>query len=161
MVVLFLVVKRSGFWMVVWKPHWKKPIYGPKCLVFKWSAKSCNFTTWIPDTQTVRLEDSIGIWIVAWYSNGGLNTGPLNKLWYEYQTTMVPGIWKTNHSTIEQISMIWIPNYFVIFRSPLHLKLNCHMSVRINLVPSASKEDSNKEASLLFQNSLLNRGFFF
>ena len=22
----------------------KKPVYGPKCLVFKWSAKSCDFT---------------------------------------------------------------------------------------------------------------------
>ena len=35
----------------------KKPVYGPNCLVFKWSVKSCDFTIWIPDTPSV------------WYSN--------------------------------------------------------------------------------------------
>ena len=29
----------SGCQMVVWKPDWKKPAYGPKGLVFEWSAK--------------------------------------------------------------------------------------------------------------------------
>ena len=31
----------------------KKAVYGPKCLVFKWSAKSMDFTIWIPDTHSV------------------------------------------------------------------------------------------------------------
>ena len=32
----------------------KNPVYGPKCPVLKWSAKSCDLTIWIPDTHTVR-----------------------------------------------------------------------------------------------------------
>ena len=39
----------------------KKPGYGPKCLVFKWSAKSRDFTIWIPNTQTVLYSDESGI----------------------------------------------------------------------------------------------------
>ena len=35
MVDLCPVVKRSGIQMVVWKPDWKKPGYGPKCPVFE------------------------------------------------------------------------------------------------------------------------------
>ena len=54
MVDLWPVVKRSGIQMVVWKPDQKKPVYGPKCPVIEWSAKSRNFTIWITDTQTVR-----------------------------------------------------------------------------------------------------------
>ena len=46
---------------VVWKPDWKKPVNGPKCPVFKWSAKSCDFTVWKPDTHTVRYSDESGI----------------------------------------------------------------------------------------------------
>ena len=38
-----------------------KPVYGPKCLVFKWSAKSGDFTIWILDTQEVRYLDEFGI----------------------------------------------------------------------------------------------------
>ena len=49
--------------MVVWKQDWKKPVYGPKCPVFEWSAKSRDFTTWIPDTHTV-------LYSVVWYSDG-------------------------------------------------------------------------------------------
>ena len=30
------VVKWSGIWMVVWKPDWIRPVYDPKCLVFKY-----------------------------------------------------------------------------------------------------------------------------
>ena len=41
----------------------KKPDYGPKCSVFEWSAKSCDFTIWIPDTHTVQYSG-------VWYSNG-------------------------------------------------------------------------------------------
>ena len=40
--------------MVVWKPNWKKPVDGPKCLVFEWSAKSGDLSIWIPYTHTVR-----------------------------------------------------------------------------------------------------------
>ena len=35
----------------------KKPVYGPLCLVFKWSDESCDFTIWIPDTHTVCYSD--------------------------------------------------------------------------------------------------------
>ena len=58
MVDLSLVVKCSSVQMVVWKSDWKKPANGPKCMVFKWSAKSCDFILWKPDTQCV------------WYSDG-------------------------------------------------------------------------------------------
>ena len=34
---------------------------GPKCLVFKWSAKSCDFDISIPDTHTVWYSDESGI----------------------------------------------------------------------------------------------------
>ena len=43
MVDLCPVVKWSGIWMVVWKLDWKSPVYGPKCPVFKWSAKSRDY----------------------------------------------------------------------------------------------------------------------
>ena len=39
----------------------KKPVYGPKSPVFEWSAKSHDFTTWIPDTHTVQYSDESGI----------------------------------------------------------------------------------------------------
>ena len=29
----------------------KRPVYGPKCLVFQWSTKSRDLTLWIPDTH--------------------------------------------------------------------------------------------------------------
>ena len=35
----------------------KKPIYGPKCWVFEWSAKSFDLTIWIPDTHSVQYLD--------------------------------------------------------------------------------------------------------
>ena len=40
--------------MVVQKANWKKPVYGPKFLVFEWSAKSHDFTIWIPDAHTIQ-----------------------------------------------------------------------------------------------------------
>ena len=55
------VLKGSSIWIVVWKLDQKKPVYGPKCLVFEWSAKSCDFTIWIPDTHTVRYSDESDI----------------------------------------------------------------------------------------------------
>ena len=45
MVDLCLIVKWPDIRMV-WKLDWKKPAYGPKCPVFKWSAKSHDFTIW-------------------------------------------------------------------------------------------------------------------
>ena len=35
----------------------KKPVYGPKCPVFKWSIKSRDFTIQISDTHTVQYSD--------------------------------------------------------------------------------------------------------
>ena len=32
----------------------KKPVYGPKCLVFKWSTTSWDLIFWIPDTHADR-----------------------------------------------------------------------------------------------------------
>ena len=43
--------------MVVWKLDWKKPVCGPKCQAFEWSAKSHDFTVWIPFTHTVQYLD--------------------------------------------------------------------------------------------------------
>ena len=34
------------------KTRLKKNVYGLKCQVFDWSAKSRDFTIWIPDTHT-------------------------------------------------------------------------------------------------------------
>ena len=47
--------------MVVWKSVLKKPVYGPKCLVFEWSAKARDFTIWIPVTHTVQNSDESDI----------------------------------------------------------------------------------------------------
>ena len=52
--------------MVVWKPDRIRPVYDPKCPVFKWTAKSCDFTIWIPDTHSVRYSG-------VWYSDGYWN----------------------------------------------------------------------------------------
>ena len=51
--------------MVVWKLDWKKPVYGPKCTLFEWAAKSRDFTIWIPDNQTVRYSDESGIQVLG------------------------------------------------------------------------------------------------
>ena len=63
MVYLCLVVRWSGIGMVVWKPDWKKPVYGQRCPIFEWSAKSRDFTIWILDTHTVQYSG-------VWYSDG-------------------------------------------------------------------------------------------
>ena len=47
--------------MVVSKPDRKKPVYGPKCPIFEFSAKSRDFTIWILDTNTVWYSDESGI----------------------------------------------------------------------------------------------------
>ena len=65
MVDLCPVVKWSGIQMVVWKPDWKKPVYGPKCLVFEWCAKSHDFTIWIADTHTVLYSDESSIRVLG------------------------------------------------------------------------------------------------
>ena len=39
----------------------KKPVYGTKCLVFEWSANSCDLTIWIGDTHTVQYSDESSI----------------------------------------------------------------------------------------------------
>ena len=36
-------------------------IYGRKCPVLEWSARSCDLTIWIPDTHTVRYSDESGV----------------------------------------------------------------------------------------------------
>ena len=39
----------------------KNPVYGPKCPVFKWSAKSRDLNIGIPDNHTVQHSDEFGI----------------------------------------------------------------------------------------------------
>ena len=46
MVQMCQVVVLSRFGMVVWKPDKKCLFYGLKCLVFEWSAWSCDQTIW-------------------------------------------------------------------------------------------------------------------
>ena len=58
-------MKWFGIYMVVWKPDWKKPVHGPKCLVFEWSAKSPDFAIWIPDTHAVWYSDESGIQVFS------------------------------------------------------------------------------------------------
>ena len=48
------------------------------------------------------------VWIVGWYSNFGLNNGPLTKWWSEYQTAMLPAseertIWRSNKSPTQLV----------------------------------------------------------
>ena len=68
MIDLCPVVKWSGIWIVVLKPDWRRPVYGPKCPVFKWFFKSLDFTIWIPDTHTVQYSDksSIQVFVFRW-----------------------------------------------------------------------------------------------
>ena len=42
----------------------KKPVCDPKCRILKYSAKSCDFTIWIPDTHTVWYSYESGIQMV-------------------------------------------------------------------------------------------------
>ena len=91
MVDLCLVAKWSGIPMVVWKPDWKKPVYGPKCLVFDWSAKSRYFTIWIPDTHTAGIQ-MFGIQI-----SGTKNTQPVCFDLDRYKPFFLPrGTWLGN-----------------------------------------------------------------
>ena len=53
MVDLGPVIKRSGIQMVVLKPDYKKPVYGPKCLVFEWFAKSHMVHMVIPNYRII------------------------------------------------------------------------------------------------------------
>ena len=50
---IFVSSCQNGLVFEWWSEKWteKKPDYGPKCPVFKWSAKSCDFTIWNPNTQ--------------------------------------------------------------------------------------------------------------
>ena len=48
------------------KTELKNACHGPKCLVFKWSAKSCDFTTWKLDTHTVWYSDGYCIFGDCW-----------------------------------------------------------------------------------------------
>ena len=60
MVDLCPVVKCSSIQMVL-KNGLKKPVYGTKCLAFKWSAKSYHFIILILETRTVWYSDQSGI----------------------------------------------------------------------------------------------------
>ena len=96
MVDLCLVAKWSGIPMVVWKPDWKKPVYGPKCLVFDWSAKSRYFTIWILDTHTVRYSD-------VWYSDFRHKEYTTGLLWLDrYKPFFYLGVpdWATKNSFV-------------------------------------------------------------
>ena len=46
--------------MVVLKPDWKKLVYGKKCPVFEWLAKSRDFAIWIPDYYTEQYSAESG-----------------------------------------------------------------------------------------------------
>ena len=43
----------------------RKPVYGPKCPVFEWSAKPLNFTIWILGTNIVRYSAELGIQVIG------------------------------------------------------------------------------------------------
>ena len=61
-----------------------------------------------------------GILFAEWYSNSGLNTNPLTKWWFEYQTTMILGIW----ITIQQGNNLPRSEYqtSLLFRFPLYIE---------------------------------------
>ena len=43
----------------------KKPVNGPKCQEFKWSAESHDFTNRLPDTHSVQYSDEISIQVLG------------------------------------------------------------------------------------------------
>ena len=87
-----------------------------------WIAFICSLLIWF----SIQMPSTIvpSIWTAYLYSNGGLNTGLLTAWWYEYQTTMASSIWIANHTTSEQIPMIWTSS---LLRSLLYteIKKNC------------------------------------
>ena len=79
----------------------KKPVYGPKCLVFLWSVKSCDYylntghqycLVFSIQMITVPVKQNhlnnylylLTIKVVVWYSEFNLNTNPIFKWWFEY-----------------------------------------------------------------------------
>ena len=88
--------------MVVWKPDWKKPIYGQECPAFEWSAKSCDITIWIPDTQTVWYLDESGIQmvtVIGFYKVIETNRGLLWVILFERSLTSFDDSWQDKTTT--------------------------------------------------------------
>ena len=58
--------------MVVWNQDWKKPVYGPKYLVFKWTTKSCDYhlNTSQPYCLVFRWIRYSGVWHSDGYWTG-------------------------------------------------------------------------------------------
>ena len=94
----------------------KKPDYGPKCSVFEWSAKSCDFTIWIPDTHTIQYSGVRD-------SDGNCNVilkQPQNCLliWdrMDLNTKLVQYSKAGNKSGLQKFQFsngIWIPDHYV------------------------------------------------
>ena len=99
-----------------------KPMQGPKCSVFEWLDKSCDFTIWIVDTQSV------------WYSNGYCTSYCLNTNTKirksKNQTCFCPVFkwhlfWRLALDAIFNVA-IWIPDYLVWHSVAIWLVSWCH-----------------------------------
>ena len=53
------------YWNGGLKTRLKRPVYGPKCLVFKWFAKLHDFTIWMLGTKSVRYSDESGFQVFS------------------------------------------------------------------------------------------------
>ena len=88
----------------------------PDSLLSRWDVTSCAVQKSTKEYKAIVREIVLpwyniqkpvimapGNWIAKRYSNGGLNTSPLNKWWSEHRIAIIPGIWISNTPTIEQI----------------------------------------------------------
>ena len=121
MVDLCPVVNGSGIQMVVWKLDWKRPVCGPKCQVFEWSAKWRDLTIWILDTHTVWYSDESGIhvfgiqMVTIIHDNAkGFILELIQNVWFSIRLDNLIARHKTNWTKINKIQIC--PD----FRSPLY-----------------------------------------
>ena len=88
----------------------KKPVFGPKCLVFKWSVKSRDLTIWILDTHIVWYS---GIWYSDGYCPSNLLPVPSSP-WprtgsprWQCSRTWAEGSWRRSSSCRTRWTWCW------------------------------------------------------
>ena len=81
------------------KTELKKPVYGLKCPVLKWSAKSHDLTIWIPDTHTVRYSDESGSQLFGIQMVTVIQIQSLSEFW-----TLI--IWKHLKTGLFRVTML-------------------------------------------------------
>ena len=122
-------------WMVVWK----RPVYVSKCPVFEWSAKSHDFTIWIPDTHRVWYSDFIPVFVQSItlihkklpkfkMFEKLVKFSPAQKVTNEYQLYFLVNSLKT---LLKLISHPWKSFVIVSFFVRISKLVNFHISVAL------------------------------